>query len=64
MGTFYTFKCNYSFQTSGKPDCGMLAVTNTYICNSCKQIVDVLVGLRGKIFRKEEIQERLVVTLN
>jgi hypothetical protein len=59
MGTIYTYrcnKCNYSVQTSGKLDYGMLAVTNTYICNSCKQIVDVLVGLRGETFHKEEIK--------
>lgn len=61
MGTSYTFKCNkcnYSVQTSGKLDYGMLAVTNTYICNSCKEIVDVLVGLRGEIFLKEKIKKK------
>ena len=58
MGTSYTFncnKCNYSVQTSGKHDVGMHAVTDTYVCNSCKEIVDVLVGLHGETFLKEKI---------
>ena len=62
MGTSYTFrcnKCNYSVQTSGKHDVGMLAVTDTFICNSCREIVDVLVGLRGETFLKEEIKDKI-----
>ena len=58
MGTSYAFKCNncnYSVLTSGKKDIGMRAVTDTYICNSCNEIVDVLVGLHGETFLKEEI---------
>ena len=61
MGTSYTFrcnKCNYSVQTSGKLDYGLLAVTNPYVCNSCKQIVNVLVGLRGEIFLEERIKKK------
>ena len=59
MGSLYTFKCNkcnYSVQTSGEHDVGMVAVTNTYVCNSCKEIVDVLIGLHGETFLKEEIR--------
>ena len=41
--------------TSGGHDVGLLAVTDTYICNSCKEIVDVSVGLYGKTYLKEEI---------
>jgi len=59
MGTYYQYKCpkcNYSVQTSGKHDIGMLIVTDSYICNSCQEIVDVTVGLRGETFLKEEIE--------
>ncbi len=61
MGTLYTFKCNkckYSVQTSGQLDYGMVAVTDSYICNTCKRIVDVLVGLGGEKFTKDEILVR------
>lgn len=34
----------------------MMAVTDTYICKSCKAIVDVLVGKDGETFSKEDIQ--------
>lgn len=63
MGTSFTFRCNkctYSVLTSGKHDVGMLAVTDTYICSSCNEIVDVLVGLRGETFLKEEIQDKTI----
>jgi hypothetical protein len=32
---------------------GMVAVTDTYICTSCKEIVDVLVGEFGQTFRPD-----------
>lgn len=38
---------------------GMIAVTDTYICKSCREIVDVLVGEYGETFTKEDIQEKV-----
>ena len=58
MGTSFTYKCNkcdYQALTSGKLDFGMLAAVDTYICKSCKAIVDVCVGEYGKAYTKEEI---------
>ena len=58
MGINYTFRCNkcgYEVMTSGRNDYGMLAVVDTYICKSCKSIVDVCVGEYGQTYTKEEI---------
>ena len=57
MGTWHVYrcnKCNYEVQTSGGHDCGFFAVTDTYICNSCKAVVDVAVGEYGITYSKEE----------
>jgi hypothetical protein len=59
MGTKTSFKCNqcgYTTIISGGHDCGMLAVTDTYMCKTCKNIVDVCVGEYGKRFLKDEIK--------
>jgi hypothetical protein len=40
--------------SSGKHDCGMFAVTEPYICKSCKVLADVVVGMYGVTFSKEE----------
>jgi len=45
MGTKFTYQCNkcdYSAHISGGRDVGMIVKTNTYICNKCKDIVDVI----------------------
>ena len=58
MGQSRTYKCNqcgYSVLTSGGLDYGFVAVTNTYICKSCKEVVDVTIGKHGKVFKKSEI---------
>ena len=58
MGTRFSYKCNncdYKVMISAGHDFGMVAVTNTYICKSCKEIVDVAVGEYGKTFTKEEV---------
>lgn len=58
MGTLYTYECNkcgHSVQTSAGHDMGMLAVTDSYICTSCKEIVDVTVGAYGETFLNEEL---------
>jgi ribosomal protein L37AE/L43A len=61
MGTKLTFKCNncgYWVTTSGGPDYGMVAVTETFICKSCKNIVDICVGAYGKTYTREEILQK------
>lgn len=58
MGQKFSYKCDkcgYSVITSAGHDVGMLAVTDTYICNLCKKIVDVTVGVYGETFLNEEI---------
>jgi peptide subunit release factor 1 (eRF1) len=57
MGTRYAFKCNkcrYEVMTSVGKNYGMLVVVDTYICKSCKSIVDVCVGEYGQTYSKEE----------
>ena len=57
MGTINTHKCNkcsYTVDTSAGRDCGFVAVTNTYICRSCNEIVDVCVGEFGKTYTRKE----------
>lgn len=52
MGAIYTFKCpkcGLSFQSSPGRDFGFEAVIDPMICENCNQLVDVLVGRRGKI---------------
>ncbi len=41
--------------TSGGHDFGMLAVTDTYICTSCKKVVDVTVGEYGVTYTKSDV---------
>ncbi|HPF03397.1 MAG TPA: hypothetical protein P5180_04690 [Bacteroidales bacterium] len=48
-------KCGYSLMSSGGKDYGMLAVTDTYICTSCKKIVDVCIGEYGKTYPRKEV---------
>lgn len=58
MGTKYTFKCSkcgYEVLTSAGNDYGMRAVIDTYICESCQNVVDVCVGEYGQTYSKEEI---------
>jgi len=47
MGRCFEFtceKCGYSAEVSGGKDRGMVAVVQTMICNSCNDLVDVLIG--------------------
>jgi len=58
MGTKYTFNCNrcgYSARVSGGHDFGMKAVTDTFTCRSCKNVVDVSVGEYGNTYTREEV---------
>jgi hypothetical protein len=41
-------KCGYQAEVSGGRDCGMIAVVQTMICETCCQLVDVLTGRFGK----------------
>lgn len=67
MGTSFTYKCNkcdYQVLTSGQLDFGMIAVVDTFICKSCKAIVDVTVGEYGKVFTKKEVALKLIKSEN
>ena len=47
MGEWFEFKCpkcGYRAEVSGGKDCGMVAVTETMICESCRELVDVQIG--------------------
>ena len=51
MGSRFEFtcdKCGYRVQVVGGKDCGMVAVVETMVCRSCRELVDVLVGRYGK----------------
>jgi DNA-directed RNA polymerase subunit RPC12/RpoP len=57
MGQKSTYRCNlceYTVLTSGGHDYGFSAVTDTYICRNCREIVDVLVGVDGETYTIEE----------
>lgn len=61
MGTKYSYKCHkcgYRATASGGRDFGMHAVTDTYICGSCREIVDVCTGEYGQEYTREEAQVR------
>lgn len=54
MGTRYTYQCNkcgYSAFISGRPDAGMIVKTNTFLCQKCKDVVDVVVEYREHVKR-------------
>jgi Zn finger protein HypA/HybF involved in hydrogenase expression len=47
MGETFEFKCpdcGYRAEVSGGEDCGMIAVTETMVCEKCRNVVDVMVG--------------------
>lgn len=49
MGSLYAFccpGCGYSAEVSGGADCGFVAQTETMICTTCREVVDVTVGTR------------------
>ena len=51
MGTSYTFKCDkcsYSVESSGETSSGMHYVVSPHICNDCKIITDVAIGMFGR----------------
>lgn len=62
MGTKYTFKCNkcgYSVESSGGNDYGYWATIETHICNSCNNLVDILVGEYGKTYSKDYVLKNI-----
>ena len=46
--------CGYQAAASGGKDLGMHAVTDTYTCASCREIVDVCIGEYGQEYTREE----------
>jgi transcription initiation factor IIE alpha subunit len=67
MGIQYKYrckKCEYEVMTSGTHDSGMLAVTDTFICKSCNEIVDVTIGEFGQTYTKEEIALKKIKSVN
>ena len=59
MGTKFLFKCdscNYSAELSGGKDSGFVAFVQTMTCNSCKELVDVLIGAYGKEGKTEDVE--------
>ena len=60
MGQSYLFKCtkcNYKVESSGRKDCGMIAMVEPYICNDCKKITDVQIGESGKEILPEDLNK-------
>ncbi len=56
MGMSYIFKCDqcdYNVESTGELSEGMRAVVSPYICNDCKIITDVMVGMYGSMYIKE-----------
>lgn len=52
MGQLFEFKCTdcgYTATVSGGLDYGRFAVVRTMICQSCREIVDVQVGVYGQV---------------
>lgn len=61
MGQAYTYrcgKCNYNVVSSGQLDWGFIAVVRPYICNDCKEVIDVLVGRMGQEIPYEMLNEK------
>ena len=47
MGTLYVFACSgcdYTAEVSGGADGGFMAKTETMVCRTCREVVDVMVG--------------------
>lgn len=60
MGSRYQFKCtkcDYTAHSSGNRDCGFFAVVQPYICNDCKEVIDVQIGEFGKVIPPEKLNE-------
>jgi Zn finger protein HypA/HybF involved in hydrogenase expression len=53
--TYKCIKCDYTVLTSAGKDWGMIAVVDTYICNSCKNIVDVCIDREGETYKRHDI---------
>lgn len=62
MGQTQTYQCNtceYYCHISAGEDYGFVAVTRTFSCLKCNEVVDVVVGKFGKVFEKEELKSSL-----
>ena len=54
MGALYCFdclSCGYTATISGGKDCGMFSVVRTMLCNDCKELVNVFIGVHGKEYK-------------
>ena len=59
MGIRLTFKCNkcgYDVDSTGDLSYGMEAVLRPYICNDCNIVTDALVGIQGREYPIEWIE--------
>ena len=57
MGSTYTFKCTkceYEVQSSRELDWGYFAVVRPFIYKDCKEIVDVVIGEHGEVFKSKK----------
>ncbi len=46
MGAWFEFtcgNCGYSAEVSGGKDCGMICVVETMVCQTCRELVDVVI---------------------
>ena len=60
MGSRYLFKCtncDYTVESSGEKDWGKFAVVQPYICNDCREVIDVQVGEYGEVIPPEKLNE-------
>lgn len=58
MGVWYTFNCPncaYSVVSSGGYDTGLTAVVNSFICQDCQTVVDVMIGEYGDEYLVDEL---------
>ena len=54
MGTYNEFKCpecGYTAEVTDGDDCGIVAMTKTMVCHTCRKLIDVLTVIQP--FSKE-----------
>jgi len=60
MGSIGRYKCNkcgYQVDTTCGLDYGLFAVVDTYVCQNCNEISDIMVGSTGMVIPPEEISK-------
>ncbi len=61
MGATFLYKCNqcsYEADVSGGEDCGMLTRTQTIVCHSCMELMDVATGPTELAVEAQEEKDR------